>query len=57
MTDAHKEISDVRTALTSEESTKLFDEVNASQQANPKGIRPWRATDDPNWTTPRKRKT
>ncbi|OIW34102.1 hypothetical protein CONLIGDRAFT_569981 [Coniochaeta ligniaria NRRL 30616] len=55
--DAHKEIADIRAALTSEESKKLLDEANASRLAKPKGIRPWRATDDPNWTTPRKRKT
>lgn len=54
---ARSEIADVRTALTSEDSKKLFDEANTSRQAKPKGIRPWRAGDDPTWTTPTKRKT
>jgi hypothetical protein len=38
--------------MTKEETKKLFDEANASEKAKSKGIRSWRATDDPNWTTP-----
>lgn len=54
---ARKEITDFKSVLTSEESKKLFDDANVSRQAKPKGLRPWRASDDPNWTTIRKRRT
>jgi len=53
---ARKEVSEFETAVTSAESKKLFDDADASREAKPKGIRPWRATDDPNWTTLRKKK-
>jgi hypothetical protein len=53
---ARKEVSELKVAVTSAESKKLVDDADVSRQANPKGIRPWRATEDPNWTTPRTKK-
>ncbi|KAB5557884.1 hypothetical protein GE09DRAFT_92087 [Coniochaeta sp. 2T2.1] len=50
--DGSKEISEAKAALTSGESKKMLEEADGSRKTDPKGIRPWRATDYPNWTTP-----
>ncbi|KAK3374893.1 hypothetical protein B0H63DRAFT_259586 [Podospora didyma] len=51
------EIANFRAAITSEEIKKIFQRAADSRQANPKGIKPWRATEDPEWTANKRRKT
>lgn len=51
--ETNNELNDFKAAMTSEESKSVFEKANESRQANPKGIRPWRATEHPDWTTPR----
>jgi hypothetical protein len=53
---AKKEVADFKAEMTSETSQKIFEETRASRQARPLGIRPWRATEHPDWTTPKKKK-
>ncbi|RKU44204.1 hypothetical protein DL546_002138 [Coniochaeta pulveracea] len=52
---ANKNLADFRTEMTSETTQKILDDARASRQARPLGIRPWRATEHPDWTTPRKK--
>ena len=49
--NTRKEIQDFKEALASEEYRKVFAHVQASRGANPQGIKPWRYSDDPEWTT------
>ncbi|KAL1878825.1 hypothetical protein VTK73DRAFT_7478 [Phialemonium thermophilum] len=49
------DLDEFRDAFTNEESRKIFDQANESRKANPKGIRPWRALDNPDWTAVKKR--
>ena len=49
--NTRKEIQDFKEALTSEESRKVFNHAAASKRAKPHGIKPWRYSDDPEWTT------
>lgn len=49
--ETSSELNDFKAAMTSEESKKVFEKANESRQVNPKGIRTWRATEDPEWTT------
>ncbi|KAK1769067.1 hypothetical protein QBC33DRAFT_513311 [Phialemonium atrogriseum] len=51
VTETSKELADFKEAMMSEESRKVFEQANQSRKANPKGIRPWRAVEDPDWTT------
>lgn len=53
--NTQKEVQDFKQALMSEESTKIFKHVAASRRAKPAGIKPWRYSDDPEWTTLKKR--
>lgn len=46
-----KEIQDFKDALAAEESKKVFAHAAASKRAKPQGIKPWRYSDDPEWTT------
>ncbi|KAI1851381.1 hypothetical protein JX265_000385 [Neoarthrinium moseri] len=46
---AATELRDFRTLYTSDESKKVFDQAKKSRQAEPKGIKPWRARDHPGW--------
>ncbi|KAI1639162.1 hypothetical protein F4809DRAFT_596847 [Biscogniauxia mediterranea] len=43
------EISDFTALYRGEESKKVLDQAKKSRDANPKGIRPWRAKDHPDW--------
>jgi hypothetical protein len=52
---ANRELADFRTEMTSELTKKILEEAGASREAKPLGIRPWRATEHPDWTTPRKK--
>ncbi|KAJ0116563.1 hypothetical protein J7T55_007543 [Diaporthe amygdali] len=45
------EIREYKQAATSEETVKVLEHANQSRKENPKGIKPWRARDDPNWLT------
>ncbi|KAK4447042.1 hypothetical protein QBC34DRAFT_142443 [Podospora aff. communis PSN243] len=47
-----KEIEDFKKAYTSEKTKGAFQRGTESRKANPQGIKPWRASDDPDWTTP-----
>ncbi|OTA62071.1 hypothetical protein K449DRAFT_382770 [Hypoxylon sp. EC38] len=46
---AHTQIKDFGTLYTSDESRKVLEQAKKSRDANPKGIRPWRAKDHPDW--------
>ncbi|KAK2605246.1 hypothetical protein N8I77_008097 [Diaporthe amygdali] len=45
------EIREYKQAATNEETVKVLEHANQSRKENPKGIKPWRARDDPNWLT------
>lgn len=49
--NTRKDIQDFKEALTSDESKKVFNHAAASKRAKPHGIKPWRYSDDPEWTT------
>ncbi|KAI1799144.1 hypothetical protein F4811DRAFT_545233 [Daldinia bambusicola] len=46
---ASAQIKDFSTLYNSEESRKVLDHAKKSRDANPKGIKPWRAKDHPDW--------
>ncbi|KAH8781462.1 hypothetical protein F5883DRAFT_638292 [Diaporthe sp. PMI_573] len=45
------EIREYKQSATSEETTKVLERAKQSRKDNPKGIKPWRARDDPDWLT------
>ncbi|KAI1338212.1 hypothetical protein F5Y15DRAFT_135424 [Xylariaceae sp. FL0016] len=45
----HKELEDFGTTYNDAESKKVFEQAKKSREANPKGIKPWRAKDHPDW--------
>ncbi|KAH8673714.1 hypothetical protein BX600DRAFT_508951 [Xylariales sp. PMI_506] len=49
VTNASTELSDFRALYTSEESKKVLEQAKKSREADPKGIKPWRARDHPDW--------
>lgn len=53
MTTAHKDVSEFRQQITSEESKKVLQYAEQSRSRDPKGIKPWRASDDPEWAVPK----
>ncbi|CAJ2506726.1 Uu.00g079120.m01.CDS01 [Anthostomella pinea] len=48
MKSASTEIKDFGALYTNEQSKKVLEQAKKSRDANPKGIRPWRARDHPN---------
>ncbi|KAI1394877.1 hypothetical protein F4819DRAFT_480257 [Hypoxylon fuscum] len=46
---ANKQIKDFGTLYNSDEMKKVLDQAKKSRDANPKGIKPWRARDHPDW--------
>lgn len=48
---AYSEIKEYKQAATNEETTKVLEHAKQSRKDNPKGIKPWRARDDPDWLT------
>lgn len=46
---ACSEIREYKQAATNEEATKVFERARQSRKDNPKGIKSWRARDDPDW--------
>ncbi|KAK7737839.1 hypothetical protein SLS53_006460 [Cytospora paraplurivora] len=49
---AYSEVREYKYLATDEQSTKIFERAKHSRKENPKGIKPWRARDDPDWLTP-----
>jgi hypothetical protein len=49
---AYSEVREYKQLATDEESTKILERAKQSRKDNPKGIKPWRARDDPEWLTP-----
>lgn len=54
--NTQKEINGFKEAIISEKSRKVFQKASESRRSNPKGIKPWRARDDPDWTSRKRRK-
>ncbi|KAI0597557.1 hypothetical protein F4775DRAFT_559664 [Biscogniauxia sp. FL1348] len=48
------EIKDFAALYKSEESKKILDQAKKSREANPKGIKPWRFKDHPDWLKAKK---
>ncbi|KAI0004753.1 hypothetical protein F4779DRAFT_599322 [Xylariaceae sp. FL0662B] len=46
---ARRQIKDFSTLYNSEESKRVLEQAKKSREANPKGIKPWRAKDHPDW--------
>ncbi|KAI1206625.1 uncharacterized protein F4807DRAFT_463570 [Annulohypoxylon truncatum] len=46
---ASAQIKDFDELYNSEETKKVMDQAKKSRDANPKGIKPWRAKDHPDW--------
>lgn len=51
MESTKQEMQDFKKAYTSDESRAVFASASQSRKANPAAIFPWRAKNDPNWTT------
>ncbi|KAH8879849.1 hypothetical protein GQ53DRAFT_21988 [Thozetella sp. PMI_491] len=47
--ESRTQLADFKECITSEKSQKVFRYASESRRANPKNIKPWRATDDPDW--------
>ncbi|KAK3313765.1 hypothetical protein B0H66DRAFT_607009 [Apodospora peruviana] len=56
VTNTRKEVAAFKENYTCEESKRVFQRAAESGRANPKGIKPWRYSDDPEWTTVKRRK-
>ncbi|KAA8633283.1 hypothetical protein SMACR_02130 [Sordaria macrospora] len=54
--DTGKEIHQFKDTIRSAETEKVFNMANESRRTNPMGIKPWRARDDPEWTTRKRRR-
>ncbi|KAK7736858.1 hypothetical protein SLS63_003207 [Diaporthe eres] len=48
---AYSEIKEYKQTATNEETAKVLEHAKQSRKDNPKGIKPWRARDDPDWLT------
>ncbi|KAI1328441.1 hypothetical protein F5Y16DRAFT_369048 [Xylariaceae sp. FL0255] len=46
---AKTELDEFKALYTSEESKKIMEQAKKSRDANPKGIKPWRYKDHPDW--------
>lgn len=51
---AMNEVNNYKKLVTSPENTKILERAKQSRKDNPKGIKPWRPRDDPNWLNPDK---
>jgi hypothetical protein len=49
---SNNQLDEFRKLYTSEESRKIFEYARKSRDADPKGIKPWRASDHPDWCFP-----
>ncbi|ORY68566.1 uncharacterized protein BCR38DRAFT_423640 [Pseudomassariella vexata] len=43
------ELRDFKTLYTNEESKRVLEQARKSREAQPKNIKPWRASDHPDW--------
>ncbi|KAJ9134498.1 hypothetical protein NKR23_g10085 [Pleurostoma richardsiae] len=48
-TTVQKEIGDFKSLMLEDSTKKVLDHAEQSRKENPKGIRQWRARDDPDW--------
>ncbi|KAH7321765.1 hypothetical protein BKA65DRAFT_464130 [Rhexocercosporidium sp. MPI-PUGE-AT-0058] len=46
---ANQEVQQFRRVMTAEESREVMEQARKSRAENPKGIKPWRATEHPDW--------
>ncbi|KAH7393431.1 hypothetical protein BKA64DRAFT_87637 [Cadophora sp. MPI-SDFR-AT-0126] len=46
---ANQEVQEFRRLMTSEDSKKVMEQARKSRAENPKGIKPWKASDHPDW--------
>lgn len=49
--NASKEVASFRDVINSPETEALFGRAGRSQKENPRGIKQWRARDDPDWAS------
>ncbi|KAJ4424102.1 hypothetical protein N0V82_001150 [Gnomoniopsis sp. IMI 355080] len=49
---AFNEVEEYKKNATDPENIKILDRAKQSRNQNPKGIKPWRAKDHPDWLTP-----
>lgn len=54
--NASKEVTGFRDLVNGPETEALFARAGRSQKENPKGIKQWRARDDPDWANEERRK-
>lgn len=47
---ANAEVKQFRELMERDQSKEILDHAKESQALNPKGIVPWRITEDPNWS-------
>ncbi|KAK0099865.1 hypothetical protein ONS95_013307 [Cadophora gregata] len=46
---AIQEVQEFRRLVTSDDSKKVMEQARKSRAENPKGIKPWKASDHPDW--------
>ena len=51
--ESQAQLSDFKETISSDKSQEVFRYTSDSRRANPNGIKPWRARDDPNWSEPK----
>lgn len=49
---AFAEVGDFKDKMAEDGTKEILEYAEKSRSDNPKGIRPWRASDDPDWFTP-----
>ncbi|PBP17570.1 hypothetical protein BUE80_DR011685 [Diplocarpon rosae] len=48
---ANQEVQEFRRLMTDQKSVEVMEQARKSRAANPKGIKPWRVTEHPDWLT------
>ncbi|KAJ0387450.1 hypothetical protein COL922a_002272 [Colletotrichum nupharicola] len=48
---ARKEVQDFQDLRKSEQMTKIMNHASQRRREEPNGVKPWRATEHPDWTT------
>ncbi len=51
MVGAVKEVKEFRDLFTGDEAKTIMDHASASRKKQPTGIKPWRASQEPDWAT------
>ena len=49
---AFNEVGEFKNKMAEDETKEILEYADKSRNENPQGIRPWRASDDPDWFTP-----